>query len=76
MGWNQWSLFFTPSDAKNIPEVGRFQEWFEKTGPGTSLCLNDNRRAVDLAVPTALGMRLERELRYQVNRHARAHEGG
>ena len=39
LGWNQWSLFFTPADAKNIPEVALFQQWMQKTAPGTPLDL-------------------------------------
>jgi ABC-type branched-subunit amino acid transport system substrate-binding protein len=39
LGWNQWSLFFTPADATNIPEVALFQQWMQKTAPGTPLDL-------------------------------------
>jgi ABC-type branched-subunit amino acid transport system substrate-binding protein len=33
VGHNLYSLFFNPDDARNIPEVGLFQEWMKKVHP-------------------------------------------
>jgi hypothetical protein len=33
-GWSEYSLFFNPSEAANLPEVKLFQTWFKRTNPG------------------------------------------
>lgn len=37
VGHNLYSLFFSPDDAKNIPEVALFQEWMKRVHPGAAL---------------------------------------
>ena len=37
VGHNLYSLFFSPEDAKNIPEVALFQEWMKRVHPGAAL---------------------------------------
>jgi ABC-type branched-subunit amino acid transport system substrate-binding protein len=33
-GYNEYSLFFNPGEAANIPEVALFQQWFRRVNPG------------------------------------------
>jgi ABC-type branched-subunit amino acid transport system substrate-binding protein len=33
LGYNEYALFFNPDEAKQIPEVATFQEWFQRTYP-------------------------------------------
>ncbi|HEY2429741.1 MAG TPA: ABC transporter substrate-binding protein, partial [Acidimicrobiales bacterium] len=39
VGWNEYSLFFSPNEAGAITEVARFQQWMQRTSPGTPLDL-------------------------------------
>ncbi|MBV9484920.1 MAG: ABC transporter substrate-binding protein [Frankiaceae bacterium] len=38
-GWTPNALFFNADEAKNIPEVALFQQWFRRTNPGQPLNL-------------------------------------
>jgi len=38
-GYNEYSLFFNANEAKQIPELGNLQTWFNRTYPGQPLNL-------------------------------------
>jgi hypothetical protein len=38
-GYNEYSLFFNPDEAKQIPELGNMQTWFSRIYPGQPLNL-------------------------------------
>src|SRR3954451_14867648 len=39
MGWNEYSLFFNPDEAQQIPELKNLQSWFARVNPGKPLNL-------------------------------------
>jgi hypothetical protein len=38
-GYNEYALFFNPDEARQIPELGNLQTWFNRTYPGQPLNL-------------------------------------